>query len=237
VFCPATTELPQIEKLPQLAPAVRLSHCASHRQPAAARQFHRAPLSRHPHVGVPGKHGTGDVPSDAHDHLVAPRQSQQARWPACAGCLAIARPSPVPRQKSKGIHREKAILPATIWKRPTSKRASWLVRNGTEVAIALSPRRCFHVVAGAICRGFGKTPQCVDLPPRHGPLPAKGPPRRVVPMVQAGAAGATCAPCARTVPQFLHRAHLVRFPPGTPGSYSLQLLSARVPVQKLTEHR
>jgi hypothetical protein len=38
-----------------------------------------APLRFHPHVGVARKHGAGDVPGDAHDHLVARARFRQFR--------------------------------------------------------------------------------------------------------------------------------------------------------------
>jgi hypothetical protein len=55
-------------------------------------------------------------------------------------------------------------------------------------------------------------------------------------MGQASGVGATSSPGARTVRQFLAGAYLCRFYPALQVHTPLQLLSARVPVQTLTEH-
>jgi hypothetical protein len=57
-----------------------------------------------------------------------------------------------------------------------NKRSSWLVRNGTGSDNFVSTR-CFHVVAGAICQGFGRRGNSAKMSirqPCHGTVPAKG---------------------------------------------------------------
>ena len=76
------------------------------------------PFRFHPHVGVPRQHGTGDVPGDANDHLVA-RARLSARRGLCRDGVSAQSEATV--TDVTGVLSQKAVSGQCTTRRPTGQ--------------------------------------------------------------------------------------------------------------------
>jgi hypothetical protein len=100
-----------------------------------------APLRLHPDVGIAGKHGARDAPSDAHDHLIAGARSRvppPSRWVVPRARLTATTPN-ARRRRQPGAS-------PTTWRRRRAGGAP--VRERGPILASQLPTAWFGVFLG-----------------------------------------------------------------------------------------